>query len=258
MIDAAHPKVSVIVTTHERPELCARAVRSALAQTLAPDEVLVWDDGSSSETRARLRHLTARHPEIRLFEGEPAGTPAVGRNRLIELARGEWVAMLDDDDEWLPAKLALQLPYMDAWDVIGSAARRRSNDSDYVPHVGPVSRTVLFRDNVLLLSTVMIRRRALAAKFREERSLAGLEDYCLWLDLADAGARIVGTPDVVAIYDDSGAVRLSTAAYAVQKRLVLHMLQRWRRRLLDRATAAGALVHAFRQAKLRLRSLLQF
>jgi glycosyltransferase involved in cell wall biosynthesis len=226
-----------------------------LAQTLAPDEVLVWDDGSTSETRARLRRLIAEHPDVQLFEGEAAGTPAVGRNRLIKLCRGEWVALLDDDDEWLPKKLELQLPYMRTWDVVGSGARRRSNGSPYISHVGPVSRGNLFRDNVLVLSTVAIRRSALVAEFREDRSLAGIEDYCLWLDLADAGGRIVATPDVVVIYEDTGAARLSATAYAVQKRLARHMLGRWRRRLLDPATAAGALVHTFRQAKLRARRL---
>jgi glycosyltransferase involved in cell wall biosynthesis len=255
-VTGARSSVSVIVTTHERAELCMRAVRSALAQTAPPDEVLVWDDGSGSETRERLRQFAALHPRVELHEGPPAGRPAVGRNRLIELARGEWVAMLDDDDEWLPDKLEHQQRYTAAWDVIASAARRRSNGGVYVPWVGHVSRAALFRYNLLVLSTVTMRRSLATRGFPEDPMLAGLEDYCLWLDLADAGARILATSDVVAIYDDAGPDRLSRAASPLQQRLAEHMRRRWRARPLDRAAAVGAIVHSSRAVKLRTRSLL--
>ena len=160
-------RVSVIVPTHERPELCIRALRSALAQTAPPEEVLVWDDGSTAETRARLREFAALHPQVRYHEGAPVGAPAVGRNRLIELAQGDWIAFLDDDDEWLPEKLEHQQVYMSAWDVIGSGARRRSNADTYLPRVGRVSRAMLGRDNLLVLSTVTVRRSLLTTGFRE-------------------------------------------------------------------------------------------
>jgi glycosyltransferase involved in cell wall biosynthesis len=249
------PRVSVIVPTHERAQLCIRAVRSALAQSIPPEEVLVWDDGSSPETRRELQLFAAGEPRVQLHEGRPAGTPAVGRNRLIDVAIGDWVAMLDDDDEWLPDKIEQQRDYMDEWDVIGSAAQRRSNGSVYSPHVGPVARKTLYRDNVLLLSTVTMRRSIATRGFREDRTLASFEDYCLWLDLADAGARIVATPDVVAVYDDTGNDRLSNEHSAVQQRLARHMSGRWREHPTDREVAVGTLVHTSRAAKLRVRSL---
>ena len=164
--------------------------------------------------------------------------------------------MLDDDDEWLPDKLERQQPYLEAWDVIGSGARRRSNGNMYLPHVGPVSRAMLFRDNLLVLSTVMIRRSVLTFGFREDPELAAVADYCLWLDLADAGARITASPDVAAIYDDSAAERLSYDAAHVQQQLARHMLQRWRTSLTDRDAMVGVAVHVLRAAKLRTRAAL--
>jgi glycosyltransferase involved in cell wall biosynthesis len=233
-----------------------RAVRSALAQTVPPEEVLVWDDGSSADTRERLRGFVSLQANVLLYEGPAAQTPAVGRNRLIELARGDWLAMLDDDDEWLPDKLERQQECMQSWDVIGSAATRRSDGEVYSPHVGPVRREALYRDNPLVLSTVTVRR-SLAPTFCEDPALGGLEDYCAWLDLSDAGARIVATADVVAIYDDTGAERLSAAASTLQWRLARHTLGRWRARPSDRAAAVGALIHLSRAAKLRTRGLLR-
>ena len=99
--------------------------------------MLVWDDGSSDATREQLRRLCRTHPEMQLHEGPSARTPAVGRNRLIELARGDWVAMLDDDDEWLPDKLERQQPYMGTWDVIASGATRRSEAKSTCPTSAP-------------------------------------------------------------------------------------------------------------------------
>jgi glycosyltransferase involved in cell wall biosynthesis len=251
------PRVSVIVPTFERAELCIRAVRSALAQTLPPLEVLVWDDGSDAATRERLGAFAALHAQVRLHEGAHAGTPAVGRNRLIERARGGWVAMLDDDDEWLPDKLERQHAYMEEWDVIGSGARLRSDDSLYLPHVGAVSRSMLQLDNVLVLSTVMFRRSLVTRGFREQPEFAGIADYCLWLDLADAGARIVATSEVVAIYDDGQHGRLSDAGAAAQLQLARLMFRRWQARVADVGAARGAAVYASRAAKLRARSLLR-
>ena len=248
--------MSVIVPTHERPELCIRAVRSALAQTSPPEEVLVWDDGSSAATRVQLREFAALHPRVIYREGEPAGTPAVGRNGLIELAQGDWIAFLDDDDEWMPEKLERQQAYMSSWDVIASGAKRRSNGDDYLPHIGRVSRAMLARDNVLVLSTVTVRRSVLATEFRGGTELTAIEDYALWLDLADAGARIVVTSDVVAIYDDTVAGRLSDDAAAVQGRLARHMVRRWTRRPFDREAGVAAVIHASRAVKLRARTAL--
>ena len=79
----------------------------------------------------------------------------------------------------------------------------------------------------------------------------------MWLDLAEAGARIVVTPDVVAIYDDIGRGRLSGDATAVQLRLARHMFRRWTRRPVDRDAAVGTAVHASRAVKLRVRTVLR-
>lgn len=250
------PRISVIVPTFERAELCIRAVRSALTQTLPPLEVLVWDDGSDVATRDRLRAFAASHARVSLHEGARAGTPAVGRNRLIERARGDWVAMLDDDDEWLPDKLERQCPFTVEWDVIGSGARLRSDNSLYLPHVGAVTRSMLYLDNPLVLSTVIFRRSLVSGGFRERPQFAGIADYCLWLDFAEAGARIVATAEVVAIYDDGGHGRLSDAGVAVQLRLARLMFRRWRARFWDLEAARGAAVYASRAAKLRARVLL--
>ncbi|MDP8958475.1 MAG: glycosyltransferase family 2 protein, partial [Actinomycetota bacterium] len=94
------PEATIVITTHDRPELARRAVRSALAQTVRDVEVIVVDDGSQEPF-----HLSERDDRARvLFTGEAAGVCAA-RNIGLQAARGRWITFLDDDDELLPNML---------------------------------------------------------------------------------------------------------------------------------------------------------
>ncbi|MGK2912431.1 MAG: glycosyltransferase family 2 protein [Sphingobium sp.] len=101
------PIVSVVIPTFGRPELVARAVGSALAQTLHDIEVIVVVDGEDPATVASLDSVP--DPRFRYIVHSAQGGPGVARNTGALAATGEWVAFLDDDDEWLPEKLERQL-----------------------------------------------------------------------------------------------------------------------------------------------------
>lgn len=98
--------VSVIIPTHNRAALLPRAVRSVLAQTFQDFEIIVVDDGTESVTPILKNFDDTRIHYIK-NEGRHGGGAA--RNRGIKEARGEFVAFLDDDDEWLPEKLERQV-----------------------------------------------------------------------------------------------------------------------------------------------------
>lgn len=101
------PVVSVVIPTRNRPELVVRAVRSALAQTLQEIEVVVIIDGPDAATVAALGEIGDER--VRWIERETSGGAPTARNHGVDTAAAEWVAFLDDDDEWLPAKLEIQL-----------------------------------------------------------------------------------------------------------------------------------------------------
>lgn len=99
--------VSVIIPTRNRPQIVSRAVKSALAQTLLSIEVIVVIDGPDGETVKELSQIN--DPRLKLLE-LPINIGASGaRNTGVRAAKGTWIAFLDDDDEWLPQKLQLQL-----------------------------------------------------------------------------------------------------------------------------------------------------
>lgn len=98
------PVFTVAISTFDRPALLTQAIDSVLAQTYRDFEIVVVDNGSAPSTRAALEPYL---PRIRYARQENAGR-AGGRNSAIALARGRYVAFLDDDDLWLPDKLERQ------------------------------------------------------------------------------------------------------------------------------------------------------
>jgi glycosyltransferase involved in cell wall biosynthesis len=105
------PKVSVIIPTHNRADLIGRAVRSALTQTCSDVEVLVIDDCSKDGTGETV--LAIRDPRVKYVRHETNRGVSAARNTALSLATGEFIAFLDDDDEWLPEKLRIQLDCME-------------------------------------------------------------------------------------------------------------------------------------------------
>jgi glycosyltransferase involved in cell wall biosynthesis len=100
--------VSVIIPTYNRARLVGTAIESALAQDYPQIEVLVIDDGSSDGTREMMARAYGGNPKVRYLPKTNGGVSSA-RNLGIRESRGEFVALLDADDTWLPGKLALQI-----------------------------------------------------------------------------------------------------------------------------------------------------
>ncbi len=96
--------ISVIVPTHNRAQLLARALQSVVTQATPPMEVIVVDDGSNDGTEDVV---CTRFPQVQYIRQNNQGVSNT-RNRGIEAASGDWLAFLDSDDEWLPQKLTSQ------------------------------------------------------------------------------------------------------------------------------------------------------
>ena len=99
--------ISVVVTTFNRGARIAATLDSVLAQTVAPCEILVIDDGSTDDTADWITAHYAAHSSLRVIRQPNAGV-AAARNRGLNEARGEFVAFLDHDDIWHPHKLERQ------------------------------------------------------------------------------------------------------------------------------------------------------
>lgn len=101
-------RVSVIIPTFNRSKLVCQAIKSVCNQTFRDIEIIVVDDGSIADISETLTSIDTR---VRFFRQEHCGLN-VARNFGLHQARGNFIALLDDDDLWMPFKIELQLSVM--------------------------------------------------------------------------------------------------------------------------------------------------
>ena len=104
------PFISAIIPTYNRERTISRAIESVLAQTLAPQEIILIDDGSSDKTCDIIEKY--KDSRIMLIKHQQNLGASAARNTGISKARGQFVAMLDSDDCWMEYKLERQMDFM--------------------------------------------------------------------------------------------------------------------------------------------------
>lgn len=188
------PLVSVIIPTYNRAHLIAQCLKSVLAQTLNDYEVIVVDDGSTDTTRDFL--LKAYGNNIRYISHPTNRGLSAARNTGIEHAQGTYIAVLDDDDVWLPDKLALQIDLMKAKpDVVLAYCGTLKVDcqGELLEEVMPEKRGHLFAEmlhrNCLKgpASVAVFSREVLGASGVFDTSLSSCADWDLWIRIARCG-----------------------------------------------------------------------
>ena len=205
---------SVVMPVYDRLPFVQASVASVLSQTYENWELLIADDGSAEATRAYLRSLS--DPRIRVLRLPHSENPAIARNAALGEARGRYVAFLDSDDLWEPAKLSRQLTVLAAhpecrWSYTGL----RLIDSDGAPvksarwpsYDGDVVEPLLRIAINIATPTVMAERRLVedAGGFDEQQKF--IEDYDLWLRLALRSK-------VAFVDEELASVRLHADSYA--------------------------------------------
>ena len=196
------PRVTVAISTWNRAHLVGRALASARAQTVRDIEIVVVDDGSTDETPSVLAGVDDRRVRIVRLERNCGISRA--RNTAIRLARGEWLAFHDDDNEWAPQYLGRQLEcasrHPEAGVIYCRAWRRggtRAHDG-ITPEVMREGRVFshLARGWMPLISGALIRRSLLAAVGGLDEALRATEDRDLWLRLAER-TEFAGSPETL-------------------------------------------------------------
>jgi len=183
--------VSILIPTYNYGRYICQAVDGVLAQTYRPLEIVVVDDGSTDDTRERLKSYGDR---IRYVHQQNQG-PEFARNAGIREAKGEFIAFLDPDDAWAPHKLAAQVAVMttqpDVWLVCADGTS--FTDQFVAPAPSPQPAPV----ETMPLESVYLRNKistsAVMVRTAEVRKLDGFrpnirsEDWDLWLRIARQG-----------------------------------------------------------------------
>jgi glycosyltransferase involved in cell wall biosynthesis len=178
--------VSVVIPTYNHAHLVTQAVESVLAQTLAPAEIIVVDDGSKDDTAQRL----AKYGNHVRYIYQPNQGVSAARNNGVAAATCEFVAFLDSDDVWHPRKTELQMQVLRSRPEIGALGCRvfhwpspRFPDvpADGERRVSLVSWRQLAIRNYIGLSSAIVRRDVLRRVGPFDTGMQGPEDRDLWL-----------------------------------------------------------------------------
>jgi glycosyltransferase involved in cell wall biosynthesis len=194
------PSISVVIPVYNGAPLIGAAIRSILAQTVLPDEIIVVNDGSTDET---LHALLPFRDSIKVITTINRGVSSA-RNTGIRAARGEWIAFLDADDVWHCDKLERQFNVLDDYPGVGfcfcdyryydKAKRIVSNHFARFAGHAPINfdaptradpYAALLRENLVgTASGVVLKRDILDKTGLFETSYRQAEDYDLWLRCA--------------------------------------------------------------------------
>ncbi len=179
-------RVSVILPFYNRRHTLKRALDSVVQQSFSPYEIIAVDDASED---GGVEFIAANYPDVRLFElPENRGVSAT-RNLGIAKARGDWLAFLDSDDEWLPDKLLYQTDAVSRMpefklvhtDEIWIRNNVRVNAMNKHQKMGGYIFERCLPRCVISPSSVMIHRDIFKEVGGFDESLPACEDYDLWL-----------------------------------------------------------------------------
>jgi glycosyltransferase involved in cell wall biosynthesis len=186
-----NPAVSVIIPTYNRAQWLRRAVTSVLLQTCRDFEIIVVDDGSTDNTQEMVTSL--ENAGVRYISHRTNRGAAASRNTGIREARGEFIGFLDDDDEWLPCKLQMQLdtfgnsPAAVGVVYAGSSivsARSGKTIHSFSSHADGHKDIDFLRTVTFNTSVPLIRKRCFHDVGFFDETLPGAQDKDMWIRIA--------------------------------------------------------------------------
>ena len=184
--------VSVVIPTHNRADLLPRAIDSVLNQTYTNFEILVVSDGSTDNTEEVVKAYSDKDARVKYYGYSPARGGNIARNTGIEASHGEYIAFLDDDDEWLPEKLEKQVMLLNQNDNVGLVytgvhiiyVNEKVEYNSMSKERGDLKKRILIDNCVGTTSTVVLRKSILQKSGMFDIELKALQDFDLWIRIA--------------------------------------------------------------------------
>ena len=197
--------ISVLIPTYKNRGGLTRCVDSALAQMCDDDiEIIVVDDNNpDSPARAQteeLMHKYDNEPRVKYIKHPQNKNGAAARNTGIKASKGEYIALLDDDDLFLPGKLQKQKEYLEAHpevDGVYCMAQRRGKPYGNDRSEGDCTRQMLMLETSIYTPCQMFRREALLAIKGYDETFRRHQDYDLLLRFFHAGYKIGCLPEIL-------------------------------------------------------------
>jgi glycosyltransferase involved in cell wall biosynthesis len=203
-----NPTVSVIMPTYNREEYVENSVESVLRQTYTDFEMIIIDDGSEDNTERVIKDID--DPRIIYEKNEKNLGIQKTLNKGIDIARGEYIARIDDQDTWIDKKkLDKQVNFLENNTdhvLVGTGAVVKSDRNNEIfrylkPHKDQEIRSKILQKNAFVHVSVVFSKRAAKSvgKYGEASEVEHVEDYDLWLKLGTIG-KLHNIPDYCVVY----------------------------------------------------------
>jgi glycosyltransferase involved in cell wall biosynthesis len=210
----ARPLVSVVIPTRDRLQFLLRAADSVLKQSQRDLELIVVDDASQDGTAQYLAHLERHDDRVRTVRNDVPRGGAGARNQGIAASRGQWIAFLDDDDEWMPEKLRQQLQMLQSapaavacsCDFIMRFSSGRSKVVRVAPHA--TLQQLLFENELGSASLCICSSMVLKGIGGFDANLPSAQDQDLWARVRQQGEVVVCAEPLV-LYSAHGGRRIT-------------------------------------------------
>lgn len=178
--------VTVVIPTVNRVELLTRAINSVINQTYKDFEILVVDNWSTDGTPESVENFMKSDCRIKYYRTPyPTLTPTLSRNLAISKAKYPFIAFLDDDDEWMPKKLQLQLQEMTPDCGLSYTDVVKIRNGKIIGFViDNQAKVNLNKANHIPLSAVLIRKECFDKHGLFNSALFPAEDWDMWLRIA--------------------------------------------------------------------------
>lgn len=215
------PLISVALPVYNGEKYLAEAINSILSQTFANFELIIIDDGSTDRSIQVLRDFEKRDARIRLIARENRNLSTT-LNDIIHLARGKWIARMDQDDIAMPQRFEHQLLWLQKnnADICGSWIKLFGTaDTRILKHAltdEGIKMELLF-GAPFAHPTVMMKKE-LAQQLLYDKTWEKCEDYDLWERAARANWKMTNVPEVLLKYRQHGA-QISTSTFNKQQEL---------------------------------------
>jgi glycosyltransferase involved in cell wall biosynthesis len=230
--------ISVVIPTYKRPDLLKRLLASIAQQTLLPDEVIVVDDCSmiSEEYHAVIESFQPLFKELHFHSLEQNSGAPVARNTGIQMAKGEWIALVDDDDEWLPHKLEKQwqlilnskarnLGLVYTWTKAVGVNGQESYDSRI--SVKGDAKSALLTTNFIMSASVMVKKDAIVKSGLFDEEMPSCQDWEMWTRIAINGYTVDVVEDVLTLYHRHGGESIGLG-HKAKKGYYLFLMKYWK------------------------------
>jgi glycosyltransferase involved in cell wall biosynthesis len=179
--------ISILLAVYNGEKYIEKSIESIINQTYKDWELLIGFNGTIDGSKDIVKQFS--DSRIRVFDyGLDAGK-AKTLNKMIKESKGNWIAIQDDDDIWLPKKLERQVKYMDEFDVIGTQImyideNDNSNGGPTLAKSDSSIKTKSFNgDNQMANTSVIFRKECLDAVEGWSETLDGIEDFDFWLKI---------------------------------------------------------------------------